>query len=87
MSSIAKTSNGVSMQHSKNSDLSDDVSASYLWSKDLTTWSNSGDTVDGTTVTIAAEDNSPSEGTTTATATVSGTDSDTVFIRVSVTNE
>ena len=84
MSNIAKTSNGLSMQHSKNADLSSDITASYQWSTDLSTWNDSGATVDGTTVSIATED---SGGTTTATATVSGTDPSNVFIKVSVSNE
>ena len=84
MSNIVKTSNGISMQHSHNSDLSTDISASYEWSTDLSTWNASGATVDGTTVTIATED---SDGTTTATATLSGTEVDNVFIKVSVSNE
>lgn len=84
MSNIAKTANGLSMQHSKNADLSSDITASYQWSTDLSTWNNSGATVDGTTVSIATED---SGGTTTATATVSGTDPNNVFIKVSVSNE
>ena len=84
MSNITKTSNGISMQHSHNSDLSTDISASYEWSTDLSTWNASGATVDGTTVTITTED---SDGTTTATATLSGTEVDNVFIKVSVSNE
>ena len=51
MSNIVKTSNGISMQHSHNSDVSTDVSASYQWSTDLSTWNASGATVEGTTVT------------------------------------
>ena len=84
MSNIAKTSTGVSMQHATNSDVASDVSASYEWSTDLSSWNASGTTVDGTTVTISTED---SNGTTTATATVSGTDPESVFIKVSVSND
>ena len=85
MSNIAKTTNGISMSHSTNSDLASDITASYQWSSDLTTWNASGDTVNGTTVTITTDDSV--EGSTTATATVEGTDSDAVFIKVLVTNE
>ena len=84
MSNISKISNGVSMQHSKNADVSTDVSASYEWSTDLSSWNASGASADGTTVTIDTVD---SDGTTTATATVTGTDPDQVFIKVSVSNE
>ena len=84
MSNITKTSNGLSMQHSTNSDVSSDISAAYEWSTDLSTWNASGTTVDGTTVTIASED---SGETTTATATVSGTEQDNIFIKVSVSQQ
>ena len=84
MSNISRTANGLSMQHSKNSDLSTDITANYQWSSDLITWNDSGVAADGTTVTISTED---SDGTTTATATVSGTEPDSVFIKVSVSNE
>ena len=84
MTSISKISNGLSMQHSTNSNPSSDISASYEWSTDLSTWNASGSTVDGTTVSIAAED---SDGTTTATATVTGTDPGNIFIKVSVSND
>ena len=84
MSNIAKTANGVSMQHSYNSDLSTDITASYLWSSDLTNWYQSGEAAGGTTVSIAAENDG---SVTTATATISGTEPDNVFIKVSVSNE
>ncbi|MDA0848535.1 MAG: hypothetical protein O2827_02110 [Verrucomicrobia bacterium] len=85
MSNIAKTTNGISMSHSRNSDLASDITASYQWSTDLSTWSASGETVNGTTVTITTDDSVP--GTTTATATVSGTEADNVFIKVNVSND
>jgi hypothetical protein len=85
MSNIAKTSNGISLSHSRNSDLASDITASYQWSTDLSTWSASGETVNGTTVTITTDDSVP--GTTAATATVSGTEADNVFIKVNVSND
>ena len=85
MSNIAKTGNGISMQHSRNSDLASDITASYHWSTDLSTWNTSGETINGTTVTITTDDSV--EGTTTATATVSGTDADNVFIKINVSND
>ena len=72
------------MQHTTNSNVADDVTASYLWSTDLSTWNASGESVNGTTVTIDSQD---TNGTTTATATVTGTSPDDVFIKVSVSNE
>lgn len=62
----------------------DNVSASYEWSLDLSSWNGSGDTVNGTTVTI---DTTPSAGTTTVNATVSGTEPDKVFVRINVTQQ
>ena len=87
MSNIAYSTGSLSMQHSKSSNVSSDVTASYLWSTDLNTWIESGATYNGTSVTITAQDDTPSAGTTTATATVSGTNADTVFIKVSVSND
>lgn len=87
MSNVAFSSNSLSMQHAKNSDIASDVTADYVWSTDLSTWNDSGATVNGTTVTITPVDDTPAAGTTTATATVSGTDVDSVFIKVSVSNE
>ena len=84
ISNVTKTSSGVSMQHTTNSNVADDVTASYLWSTDLSTWNASGESVNGTTVTIDSQD---TNGTTTATATVTGTSPDDVFIKVSVSNE
>ena len=87
MSNIAYSTGTLNMQHTKNSDVASDVSAEYLWSTDLSTWNDSGASVGGTTVVIATQDDTPSAGTTTATATVSGTNTDSVFIKVSVSNE
>ena len=72
------------MQHSHNSNLADDVSATYEWSTDLSSWNASGASADGTTVTITTDN---SGGTTTATATVEGTNQDDIFIKLSVSNE
>ena len=71
------------MQHSHNSEVSTDISAAYEWSTDLATWNASGDTVNGTTVTVTTDN---SGGTTTATATVEGTEVDSVFLKLSVSN-
>ena len=84
ISNTSKIANGFSMQHPKNANLTSDITASYQWSTDLSTWNDSGATVGGTTVSIATED---TDGTTTATATVSGSEPDNVFIKVSVSNE
>ena len=50
----------------------DDISVSYQWSSDLINWNESGvSDSDGTTITIVPTDNSPTVGTTTATAIIS----------------
>jgi hypothetical protein len=87
MSNIDYSTDSLSMQHSKSSNISTDISASYLWSLDLSTWNDNGTTVNGTTVTIDAQDDTPSSGITTATATVDGTNSGSIFIKVFVSNE
>lgn len=88
LANLVKSTNTLSMEHSKkSSSASDDVNTSYQWSSDLVTWNDNGATADGSTVTITTQDDSPTQGTTTATATVSGTDLDTVFIKVSISND
>lgn len=83
-SNITEISNGLSMQHAHNSDVATDVTSVYEWSKDLINWNSNAAAVDGTTVNI---DTQNSEGTTTATATVTGSELDELFIRMSVSNE
>lgn len=88
MSNIVYSAGNLSMQHSKSSNVSSDVTATYEWSTDLETWWETGTTdLNGTSVTITPVDDTPSAGTTTATATVSGTDADSIFIKVSVSND
>lgn len=63
-----------------------DLDASYEWSKDLQTFH--GDlAIDGTgtTVGFTIQENTPQPGTTTVTATVTGTPCDRIFLRVKVT--
>ena len=84
MTNITKVANGISMTHAANANVSSDISASYQWSSDLVNWNDNGATEDGTTVSIASE---TSGDTTTATATVTGTTIDDVFIKVSVSNQ
>ncbi len=62
-----------------------DVTGSYEWSLDLSVWNASGDDVGGTIVTIGAVQNTPESGTTTVTATVTGTEPGKVFVRVTAT--
>jgi hypothetical protein len=69
--------------HPISENLAVDLTASYRWSKDLTSFHGSGDTEpDGTTVDFVV--GTPSNGEVTVTATVSGTETDRVFVTVGV---
>jgi hypothetical protein len=61
----------------------DDVSASYLWSKDLVNFHADGATVDGTTVSFSP--GTPSGGMVSVTATVGGTPVGRLFVIVEAT--
>jgi len=63
-----------------------DVSAAYLWSKDLNAFYGSGQSdPEGTIVTFVA--GTPSDGQVTVTATATGTATDRVFVVVAVTQQ
>jgi fibronectin-binding autotransporter adhesin len=63
-----------------------DVQAAYRWSKDLATFHASGASDgDGTTVTFTTQPNTPAAGTTTVTATVTGTQVTRLFVDVRAT--
>ncbi len=64
--------------------LADDLTAAYLWSTDLATFQGSGESSGGTTVTFTNQPNTPAEGFTTVTATVTGTPVDKLFVTVEV---
>jgi hypothetical protein len=78
--------NTFGFTHPQNADPASDITEpAYEWSKDLVTWNADGDTdIDGTKVDFAPSLDDPVEGMTTVTATVSGTASDKLFMRVSV---
>ena len=78
------TTNSVSMQHPKNSDVSSDVEATYYWSTDLTTWIESGSEFLGNQVDITVVDDTPASGVSTATADIISGDIDSLFIKVVV---
>lgn len=84
---LSTTGTATSFQHPENADLVSDISASYKWSLDLSSWNDSGDTENGTTVTISSVKNTPSTGITTVTATETGTDASKIFIRIEVSQQ
>ncbi|GAA5494998.1 hypothetical protein Rhal01_01167 [Rubritalea halochordaticola] len=70
-------------RHYQNLIATDGVTLSYEWSTDLKTFHKSGETVDGLTVTITPETNSPVLGTTTVTAETNSP-TPNLFLRTSV---
>ncbi len=69
-------------RHSANPTAASDITPRYQWSTDLATWNNSGVAAGGTTVTFVATPNSPTAGTTSVAATVTGTSSARLFFRL-----
>lgn len=65
--------------------LADDLEAAYRWSKDLVSFHAGGVENDNTTVSFSPQSNTPGAGTTTVSATVSGTPLDRLFVDVKVT--
>lgn len=66
--------------------LAGDLAASYQWSKDMQTFHDDLTTdAAGTTVGFTVQANTPVPGTTTVTATVSGTPCGQLFLRAKVT--
>jgi autotransporter-associated beta strand protein len=72
--------------HPQNATPASDLTASYAWSKDLATFLANGAT-DGalTKVDFTTQADTPSPGITTVTATVTGTATSKLFVRVNVT--
>jgi hypothetical protein len=72
--------------HPQTGTIADDLSAAYRWSKDLQSFNADG-AADGagTQVDFAVQLNTPQAGTTTVTATVTGTATDRIFVDVEVT--
>ena len=82
----AKNSNTFTFTHPQNATPAADVSAAYCWSKDLATFHTAGTTdPNGSTVELASQPNTPTPGTTTVTATVTGTPAARLFVKVVVT--
>lgn len=79
---VARSGGSITFQHPRNATPATDVTPSYRWSTDLVTFHASGASAGGTTVTIAAQPDVPSAGTSTVTATVAGTQPQRLFVRM-----
>jgi methionine-rich copper-binding protein CopC len=81
-----KSGNTFTFTHPQNATPASDLTASYRWSKDLASFLASGATDGaGTTVSFTTQADTPSSGITTVTATVTGTATSNLFVRVNVT--
>lgn len=85
LTQVAKSGSTVTFVHPEADPALIDVTGSYEWSLDLTTWNASAATEGGTTVTIAPLQNDPTPGTTTVTATIIGTEPAKLFVRAVAT--
>ena len=75
--------NSFTFTHPQGS-LAADLVAAYSWSKDLATFHGDGETDTGTTVDFTVQADTPVAGTTTVTATITGTAVELFFVRVEV---
>jgi len=78
------TGNALTFTHPEADAPLADVTGSYEWSLDLASWHASGVQANGTTVTFTAARNTPGAGTTSVTATLTGTETAWLFVRVVV---
>ena len=86
MHTVTRSGNTLSFQHPQNPEPASDLTAVYQWSLDLNTWNASGESRNGTTVVFAAAPDTPAPGTTTVTATITGTAPSEVFAVLRVSN-
>jgi autotransporter-associated beta strand protein len=82
---VARSGNIVTFQHPENASPGADVTAAYLWSTDLVNFHANGATAGGIAVNFANSTNTPVAGTTTVTATVTGTMPAKLFISLKAT--
>ena len=82
---VAKSGSTITFRHPQSGFPASDVTAAYRWSTDLVDFHDSGAASGGTTVTIAPALNTPAAGTTTVTATVTGTQPAKLFLILEAT--
>lgn len=81
---ITATSTTLTFEHPRSDHPPADVSASYRWSTDLMNWHSSGEKSGGTTVIFTPVENTLAQGTTTVTATLTGTVVRSIFVDLQV---
>lgn len=83
---IAGTVSGgtFSFTHPQGSKPAPELTATYRWSTDLTSFHNDGDSVNGTTVNFTVQADTPEPGISTVAAAVTGTPVDRLFVKVEV---
>ncbi|MES2474395.1 MAG: immunoglobulin domain-containing protein [Verrucomicrobiota bacterium] len=77
---VARTGSNLTFQHPQSATAASDVTVSYRWSTNLAAFHASGAASGGTTVTITPALNTPSTGTTSVTASVTGTTPTKLFL-------
>ncbi len=81
-----RSGNTFTFTHPQNAIPATDLTASYKWSKNLANFLANGATDGaGTKVDFTTQLNTPSSGMTTVTATVTGTATSKLYVRVNVT--
>ena len=85
VTAVAKSGSTVTFQHPQSGFPASDVIAAYKWSTDLATFHASGAASGGTTVTLTPALNTPTAGTTTVTATITGTQPAKLFLTLEAT--
>lgn len=79
LAAFARSGNTITFQH-PNANPSSDVSGAYVWSTDLTAYHNNGAASGGTTVSFSATPDTPTAGTTTVIASITGTVPSKLFV-------
>ncbi len=87
LTEVAGSGSSLTFTHPEADPQLTDVTGSYQWSLDLSTWNASGDDAEGMIVMIGAARDTPEPGTTTVTASVTGAEPDRVFVRVVATRK
>lgn len=85
VTSVGMSGGNFTFEHPQSASVPSDVTAAYRWSLDLANWHADGATDSGTTVDFSASPDTPSAGTTTVTASVSGAVPSSLFTNIEVT--